>query len=76
MLSHMIASFTMNKVVLDTNIFVYALLNKNGAPRHIIRLALQNEIKPIFGNALLKEYEDVLSREKIIKNVPYPQVKD
>jgi len=58
------------------NICLKQLLNKNGAPRHIIRLALQNEIKPIFGNALLKEYEDVLSREKIIKNVPYPQVKD
>ncbi len=55
----------MRKVVIDTNIFVSALMNRGGAPRHIIRLALLGEIAPLMGNALLGEYEDVISRENI-----------
>ena len=55
----------MQKVIIDTNIFGSALLNKNGAPRNIIRHALNNDIQPVFGNALFSEYEDVLSRDKL-----------
>lgn len=55
----------MRKVVIDTNIFVSALMNANGAPRHIIRLALLGEITPLMGNALLGEYEDVIARDRI-----------
>jgi len=56
----------MNRVVIDTNIIVSALMNANGAPRQIIRLALWGEITPFMGNALLGEYEDVMSREDIL----------
>jgi len=56
----------MGKIVIDTNIFVSALMNTNGAPRQIIRLALLGEITPLMGNALLSEYEDVMSREDIL----------
>ncbi len=53
----------MDRVVIDTNIFVSAVMNADGAPRAVLRLALQREIRPIFGNALFSEYEDVLGRD-------------
>ena len=55
----------MSKVVIDTNIFVSALMNAHGAPRQIIRLSLLGELSPLMGNALLGEYEDVIGRERI-----------
>ena len=53
----------MNIVVIDTNVFVAGLRSGGGASREIIRLALTGEIKPIFGNALWLEYEDLLGRD-------------
>lgn len=55
----------MDRVVIDTNIFVSAVMNADGAPRAVLRLALRREIKPIFGNALFSEYEDVLGRDAL-----------
>jgi putative PIN family toxin of toxin-antitoxin system len=56
----------MNKrIVLDTNIFIGAVLSPDGAAREVIRLALMREVVPIFGNALFSEYEDVLSRSDL-----------
>ncbi len=50
------------KVVVDTNIFVSAVMNAQAAPRQIIRMCLQGELRPLMGNALLAEYEDVCTR--------------
>jgi len=60
----------MDRVVIDTNIFVSALLNADGAPRAVLRLALTREIMPVFGNALFAEYEDVLGREALFAKSP------
>ena len=53
----------MNIVVVDTNVFVAGISSGGGASREIIRLALTGKIKPIFGNALWLEYEDLLGRD-------------
>jgi len=53
------------KVVIDTNIFVSAVMNADGASRQVIRLCLQDEIAPLMGNALFSEYEDVCGRENL-----------
>ena len=53
----------MNIVVIDTNVLVAGLRSGGGASREIIRLALTGKIKPIFGNALWLEYEDLLGRD-------------
>lgn len=60
----------MDRVVIDTNIFVSALMNARGAPRAVLRLALERQIVPVFGNALLREYEDVLSRDRLFASAP------
>lgn len=58
------------RVVIDTNIFVSALMNADGAPRAVLALALQRQIEPAFGNALFAEYEDVLARSALFDRSP------
>jgi putative PIN family toxin of toxin-antitoxin system len=56
------------RVVLDTNIIVGAMLREGGAARAVLRLCLQDEVRPIIGVALFAEMEDVLSRKDIFQN--------
>lgn len=60
----------MDRIVIDTNIFVSALLNEAGAPREVLRLALIRQVQPVFGAALFAEYEDVLARTHIFERCP------
>jgi putative PIN family toxin of toxin-antitoxin system len=55
-------------VVLDTNIFVAALLGPSGASRKILRKCLQGYLHPVMGNALFCEYEDLLQREHLFRS--------
>jgi uncharacterized protein len=52
-------------VVVDTNVFVSAVMSRSGASRQIIRLCLQQKLIPLMGNALFAEFEDVCSRESL-----------
>jgi putative PIN family toxin of toxin-antitoxin system len=52
-------------VVVDTNIFIAALMSASGASRTIIRLCLEGQITPLMGNALFSEYEDVCARDNL-----------
>jgi uncharacterized protein len=52
-------------VVIDTNVFVSAVMSANGASRQIIRLCLQNRLRPLMGNALFSEFEDVCARDEL-----------
>ncbi len=53
------------KVVIDTNIFVSAIMNADGAPRQVIRLCLEEHLVPLISNALFAEYEDVCGRDAL-----------
>jgi len=53
-------------VVIDCNIFISAVLSKDGMAIEILKLALKDKISPQIGLKLFKEYEDVLSRKDII----------
>lgn len=57
-------------IVLDTNVFASALLRADTAPREVLRLCLMQEVRPLMGNALLAEYEDVLSRPNLFAGCP------
>lgn len=52
--------------VIDTNVFVSALLTKNGdaATAKVLRSVLNCRIIPVYHKNILDEYEEVLSREK------------
>jgi uncharacterized protein len=52
-------------VVVDTNVFVSAVMSPNGASREVIRCCLKRELQPLMGNALFAEFEDVCSRDDL-----------
>lgn len=52
-------------VVVDTYVFISAVMSKNGGARQIIRLCLQGSLTPLMGNALFAEFEDVCSRDAL-----------
>ena len=52
-------------VVIDTNIWISALISKKGQSRDIIRLAFKKKIVPQLSNTLFLEYEAVMKRNKI-----------
>jgi len=53
------------KVVIDTNVWISALISKEGTSRDIIRQALEEKISPQISTTLFLEYETVMKREKI-----------
>jgi putative PIN family toxin of toxin-antitoxin system len=52
-------------IVLDTSVFVSALLGPRGASRDVLRACLSGRIHPLMGAALFAEYESLLSRSKL-----------
>ena len=59
-------SFFMN-VVIDTNVWISALVSKEGQSRDIIRLAFSDKITPQINTSLFLEYGTVMERKKIQK---------
>ena len=55
-------------VVVDTNVMVSALLKADSIPRRVLRACLQRQCRPLVGNALMAEYEDVLCRSAVFRN--------
>ena len=53
----------MNKVVLDTNVLVSALL-ANGPPAIILDLIADDKLKPFYNDFIIAEYWNVLHRPK------------
>lgn len=52
-------------VVIDTNVFISALMKADSAPRQVLRMCLQQEVIPLMGTALFHEYEEVMSRQHL-----------
>jgi putative PIN family toxin of toxin-antitoxin system len=52
-------------IVIDTNVWISALISKDGVSREVIRWALLDKIVPQISTTLFLEYEDVMKREKI-----------
>lgn len=57
-------SFPAVIVVVDTSVFVAALLGPRGASRQTLRLCLEGRLAPLMGAALFHEYESLLGREQ------------
>jgi uncharacterized protein len=52
------------KIVLDTNVFISALINPHGHPASILNLIISDDIKILIDNRIIEEYRTVLSRKK------------
>ena len=59
-----------HRIVVDTNVLVSAILSADGAAREAVRRCLTGRARPLIGNALFLEYEDVLSREALFATAP------
>ncbi|MDB9374874.1 putative toxin-antitoxin system toxin component, PIN family [Nodularia sphaerocarpa] len=58
------------KIVVDTSVFISALISSQGSSRELIRRCLKGEYQPLMGNALFSEYESVIQRAEIIAKCP------
>lgn len=52
-------------IVMDTSVFVSAVLGPWGASREMLRACLSGRLKPLMGTALFAEYESLLSRDAL-----------
>lgn len=58
------------KIVINTSVFIGALISSTGANRELLRRCLKLEYQPLIGNALFSEYESVLNRQAILAKCP------
>jgi len=56
------------RIVVDTNVLVAALLGGGGASRAVLRLCLQNRCQPLMGEKLFYEYCDVIGRPVVSRS--------
>lgn len=54
------------RVVVDTNVFVAAILSPAGENRMVLRACLQGHVQPLMGAALFHEYEDLMHRPDLM----------
>lgn len=59
--------------MIDTNVFTGALLKRAGHDRQVIRACLEGKSKPLIGQALFLEYEDLLGRSHLYRRCPLPE---
>ena len=62
-----------DRLVVDTNVLVSAVLSEGGAARAVLRLCLLGEAVPLIGQALFMEYEDVFARTAPFARSPLPR---
>jgi putative PIN family toxin of toxin-antitoxin system len=58
------------KIVVNTSVFVSALIGPSGPGREIIRQCLQARYLPLMGLNLFCEYESVIFRESVLTQCP------
>ena len=57
-------------IVVDTSVFISALIGVRGPSREVIRRCLNGSYNPLISNALFQELEDVSRRSRIRKKCP------
>jgi len=58
------------KVVIDTSVWISALITKESKARALLRLVFQAKLYPQMSEALFREYEEVMKRKKIQSLTP------
>ena len=54
------------RIIVDTNIFIAAILSPAGENREVLRACLRGRALPLMGAALFHEYEDLLGRSALM----------
>jgi putative PIN family toxin of toxin-antitoxin system len=62
------------RIVIDTSVFVSALIGPTGPSRALIRRCLMGDYQSLMGNTLFCEYESVVTRDAIRAQCPLTQV--
>ncbi|NOY07947.1 MAG: putative toxin-antitoxin system toxin component, PIN family [Spirochaetes bacterium] len=52
------------KIVLDTNVLISGVINPDGKPVKIVNLLLNEKVKLLYDNRIIREYSEVLCRKK------------
>ena len=73
LLSHMLSRFMPLRIVVDTNVFIGAILSPAGENRDVLRACLLGRARPLMGAALFHEYEDLLGRSSLMSKSPLTQ---
>jgi putative PIN family toxin of toxin-antitoxin system len=60
----------MTRIVVDTNVIVSAMIGSVAANRSALRACLEGKVRPVLGEALFLEYEDVLGRPRLMARSP------
>lgn len=63
----------MSKIVVDTSVFISALIGPSGPSREIVRRSLQGQLLPLMGTVLYCEYESVIQRDSVLAQCPLTQ---
>ena len=58
------------RIVLDTSVFVAALKRAGGPTRAVLRLGLMRRCQPLIGNKLFLELEEVMGRTELFADSP------
>lgn len=58
------------RIVVDTNVFISAILSPAGENRDVLRACLLGKARPLMGAALFSEYEDLLGRAELMGKSP------
>lgn len=58
------------RIVVDTNVFISAILSPAGENRDVLRACLLGKARPLMGAALFSEYEDLLGRAELMSKSP------
>ncbi len=64
----------MIRIVVDTNIFLAAMLQPEKTCRRLLRLALEGKYQALMGEALFHEYEDILARDDLYIKCPISSI--
>ena len=58
------------KIVIDTSVWISALITKESDARKLLRLVFEKKVYPQISEALFREYEEVMKRKKIQNLTP------
>jgi len=58
------------KIVIDTSVWISALIKRDSKARELIRLIFKAKLSPQMSETLFREYEDVMKRKKIQELTP------